>query len=94
MKVLVQDTWFPSGTRIRIGGGVDEILFLQCSFDGGDIFIEPDVDRTIFSQCRFRGTNFSGQKLSERIAIGCRAAPADTEETAAAAGARDGRFRR
>ncbi|MDR3530759.1 MAG: hypothetical protein P4L90_09425 [Rhodopila sp.] len=93
MRAIIEDTWFPAGTRIRIGAGTDELLFLRCSFEGGEILIEHGVDRMVFSQCVFRGTRFSGQSLSERIAIACRSAPAETEETAAPIGSREGKFR-
>jgi len=93
MKTIIEDTWFPAGTRIRIGGGPDELLFLRCSFEGGEIFIGHEVDRTIFSRCVFRGTSFSGQSLSERIAIACHSVPPETEEAAAASGLRQARFR-
>lgn len=94
MKAIIEDTWFPAGTRLRIGEGEDELLFLRCSFEGGEIFIERTINRTIFSQCVFRGTTFSGQSLSERISAACRTAPAETEETAAPIGSRVGRFHR
>ena len=82
MKIRIEDTWFPAGTKIRIGRGEDELVFLRCSFEGGEIFIERDVDRGIFSQCVFHGTNFSGQPLSERIASGCHCVPVGTEAAA------------
>ena len=94
MRAIIEDTWFPASTRLRIGEGADELLFLRCSFEGGEIFVEHAIDRTIFSHCVFRGTSFSGQSLSERIAAACRSAPAETEETAAPRGSREGRFRR
>ena len=94
MRAIIEDTWFPAGARLRIGEGGDELLFLRCSFEGGEIFVEHAIHRTIFSQCVFRGTSFSGQSLSERIAVACRSAPAETEETAAPVGPRAGRFRR
>ena len=83
MKTVIEDTWFPAGTRIRIGAGADELAFRHCSFEGGEIFIEHEVDRTIFSQCFFHGTSFSGQPLSDRIAAGCHGAPGGTEAAAA-----------
>ncbi|MEA2737624.1 MAG: hypothetical protein QOH05_931 [Acetobacteraceae bacterium] len=93
MRAVIEDTWFPTGTRIRIAGGVDGLLFRRCLFEGGEILIEPDVNQTIFAQCIFRGTTFSGQSLSERIATGCKGVPAQTEDTAASTGPRGGRFR-
>lgn len=93
MKAIIEDTWFPAGTKIRIGGGADELLFLRCSFEGGEIFVGPEVDRMIFSQCVFRGTSFSGQGLTERIAIACHSASPETEETAPESGSREGKFR-
>lgn len=94
MRVIIEDTWFPASTRLRIGEGADELLFLRCSFEGGEIFVDHAINRTIFSQCVFRGTIFSGQSLSERISTECRTAQADTEETAPPIGSREGRFRR
>jgi len=93
MRAIIEDTWFPVGTKLRIGEGADELLFLRCSFDGGEIFVEYAINRTIFSQCVFRGTNFSGQLLSERIAAACRSVPAETEEAAPPIGSRGVRFR-
>lgn len=82
MKTVIEDTWFPSSTRIRIGTGADELSFVRCAFEGGDIFIEQNVDIRIFSQCTFHGTSFSGQPLSERIAVECHGVPAATEAAA------------
>ena len=93
MRAIIEDTWFPAGTKIRIGGGADELLFVRCAFEGGEIEIEPEVDRTIFSQCVFRGTRFSGQSLSDRIAIACRLTAPGTEEAAESSGSRAGKFR-
>lgn len=92
MRTVIEDTWFPACTRIRIDVGADELLFLRCSFDGGEIFIGHGVDRTVFSRCVFRGTSFSGQSLSERIATACHCAPPETEDTSAS-GPRSIRFR-
>ncbi|MFL5256298.1 MAG: hypothetical protein ACJ8AI_26055 [Rhodopila sp.] len=94
MKTIIEDTWFPTGTRIRIGRGTDELLFVRCSFEGGEILIEQEVDRTVFAQCMFRGTRFSGQSLCDRIASACRIVPAQTEETAPVNETRQGRFHR
>ena len=95
MKVVIEDTWFPAGTRISVGGGADTLVFLRCSFEGGEIFVEHDVDRTIFSQCVFHGTSFSGQPLSDRIAAGCHRAPVGTEAAAKGpAASRHAAFRR
>lgn len=93
MRAIIEDTWFPAGTRIRIGGGADELLFLRCSFEGGEIFVGHEVDRMIFSQCIFRGTSFSGQRLTERIAVACHTALPGTEETAPDSSSRQGKFR-
>ena len=78
MKAIIEDTWFPAGTKIRIGAGADQLLFVRCSFEGGEILVEPGIDRLIFSQCIFRGTHFSGQALSDRIATGSRGVAAET----------------
>jgi hypothetical protein len=94
MKTIIEDTWFPAGAKIRIGLGTDELLFVRCTFEGGDIFVEPTVGDTVFSNCLFRGTKFSGQSLSERISIHCRSAASGTEEATAASGARADKFRR
>jgi hypothetical protein len=94
MRTVIEDTWFPAGTKIRVGKGADELSFLRCTFEGGEIFIEPDVERTIFLHCVFQHTRFSGQPLSERIAVGCRHASVDTEASAIAPVARHARFRR
>jgi hypothetical protein len=93
MKAIIEDTHFPAGTRIRISGGPDELLFVRCLFEGGEIFIGQEVDQMIFSQCVFRGTSFSGQSPSERIAIACHSARPDTEATAAPRRLREGKFR-
>jgi hypothetical protein len=95
MKICIEDTWFPAGTKIRIGPGADELVFLRCSFEGGEIFVEHDVDEMIFLQCVFHGTSFSGQPLSERIATRCHSAPIETEAVATGpAASRHARFRR
>ncbi|HEY0183216.1 MAG TPA: hypothetical protein VGC09_10455 [Rhodopila sp.] len=93
MRAIIENTCFHTDTRIRIAAGADEMLFLRCSFEGGEIFIEQEVDRTIFSQCVFRGTHFSGQRLSARIAVGCQSALADTEATSGVAAVAGSRFR-
>ncbi len=82
MKTIIEDTWFSADTKIRIGHGMDELVFRRCAFEGGDIFVEHDVDRPIFSECAFLGTNFSGQALSARIATRCHSAPGETEAAA------------
>jgi hypothetical protein len=94
MRTIIEDTWFPAGTRIRIGQGSDELLFVRCSFEGGEILIEHEVDRTIFAQCIFRDTRFSGQSLCDRIASACCTVPAQTEDTAPLNESRQGRFHR
>src|SRR5579875_3151245 len=83
MRIRIENTWFPAGTKIRIGRGADELVFLRCFFEGGEIFVEHDVDGEIFSQCVFQGTIFSGQPLSRRIATQCHSAPVETEAAAA-----------
>lgn len=94
MKITIEDTWFPAGTKIRVGGGADELAFLRCTFEGGDIFIELDVDRRIFLHCVFQHTRFSGQPLSERVAVGCRSASVATEAAAMGPVAPHAKFRR
>jgi hypothetical protein len=95
MKIVIEDTWFPPGTKIRVGGGTDELTFLRCSFEGGEIFVEDDVTRPIFSRCIFHGTSFSGQTLSARISSECQSAPCQMESAATASVAtRHARFRR
>lgn len=95
MRIRIENTWFPAGTKIRIGRGADELVFLRCSFEGGEIFVEHDVDGEIFSQCVFQGTSFSGQPLSGRIATQCHSAPAETEAVATGpVASRHARFRR
>ena len=81
MRTIIENTWFPASTMIQIGEGSDQLEFRRCSFEGGQILIEQEVHRTIFRECVFRGTTFAGQCLSDRIAIACRQAPADTEES-------------
>ena len=85
MKTIIEDTWFPAGTRIRIGGGSDALRFIHCSFEGGEIQIEVGVDQAVFERCTFRGTSFVGQPLSDRVATGCRILQPLTEDTAAGA---------
>jgi hypothetical protein len=94
MKVTIEDTWFPPGTRIRVGGGADELSFVRCTFEGGEIIIEPDVDQTIFLDCVFQHTRFSGEPLSERISVGCQKASVATEAAMTTPAARHARFRR
>lgn len=95
MKVVIEDTWFPAGTRISVGGGADTLVFLRCSFEGGEIFVAHDVERTIFSRCVFHGTNFTGQPLSDRIGRECHSTPVTTESAATrAVASRHARFRR
>jgi hypothetical protein len=82
MHTIIEDTWFPAGTRIRIGAGSDALRFVHCAFEGGEIEVEQTVDQAVFIRCTFRGTSFRGQPLSERIATGCRQLQPATEETA------------
>ena len=94
MKTLIEDTWFPAETKIRIGAGVDALSFVRCYFEGGEIFIAADVQQRIFSQCCFHGTRFSGQPLSEQIAGECQGFSACTESAAGARAAPPAKFRR
>jgi hypothetical protein len=95
MRMIIEDTWFPACTKIRIGLGADELSFRRCSFEGGEIFIETGVDRRIFSRCLFQHTRFSGQPLSDRIADSCHSAAVGTEAAAMApTGVRRDKFRR
>jgi hypothetical protein len=94
MRVVIEDTWFPPPTKIRVGHGGDELTFSRCTFEGGEIAIDPEVDRRIFLHCVFQHTRFTGQVLSERIAIGCQKGPVDTEAAASTADARNAKFRR
>ncbi len=94
MRIIIEDTWFPAGTKIRVGPGADELSFLRCTFEAGEIFIEPEVDRRIFLHCVFQHTYFSGQPLSERIAVGCHSAFVDTETAAMGPIVRHPKFRR
>jgi hypothetical protein len=87
MRIVVEDTWFPGRTRIRIGGGSDELTFVRCTFEGGEIHIEEEVDRPIFHLCLFQGTRFSGQPVSSRIAEACSWISPPTEAASHAAGA-------
>lgn len=94
MRTIIEDTWFPASTKICVGKGADELSFLRCTFEGGEIFIEPNVEGTIFLHCVFQHTRFSGQRLSERIAVGCRNAFVNTEAAAATRNPQHGKFRR
>jgi hypothetical protein len=94
MRVAIEDTWFPAGTRIRVGRGADELSFVRCTFEGGEITIEPDVDRRIFRHCVFQHTRFTGQPLSERISIDCHRASVGTESAETGLTARHVKFRR
>jgi hypothetical protein len=94
MKVIIEDTWFPAGTKIRVSRGADELSFLRCTFEGGEIAIEPDVDRRIFLHCVFQHTRFTGQPLSELISVGCHSASVNTEAAAMGPNARHAKFRR
>jgi hypothetical protein len=94
MKTVIEDTWFPETTRIRVSAGTDELVFLECSFHGGEIFVEHGIERTIFSRCIFHGTSCGGQPLSERIASECRNLSAETEAPARPTAVRHAKFRR
>lgn len=93
MRTVIEDTWFPAGTKIHVGKGTDELSFRRCTFEGGEIFIEPNVNGRIFLHCVFQHTRFSGQPLSERIAVACHNAFVHTEASALAPAARPARFR-
>jgi len=94
MRLTIEDTWFPASTRIHVGRGSDELSFRRCTFEGGEIFIEPDVNCSIFQRCVFQHTRFSGQPLSKRISDDCHTAAVGTEAAAADETARRARFRR
>ncbi len=77
MKLIIRDTWFPMGTRIAIGSGQDELVFVRCTFEGGEIAVDAAIDRPIFAACLFQGTRFTEQSLSARISRECQwSAPA------------------
>jgi hypothetical protein len=82
MKVVFEDAWFPCGTKIVISAGQDDLAFFRCTFEGGEIAVDPMVDRRIFALCLFHGTVFSGQSLSERIASECQWIAPATESAA------------
>jgi hypothetical protein len=71
MRLVIRDTWFPPGTRIDIEAGQDELIFVRCTFEGGEIAVDAAIDRLIFSACLFQGTRFSRQPLSARISHEC-----------------------
>jgi len=95
MTITIEDAWFTAGAKIRVDRGTGELAFRHCSFEGCDIFIAAEIDEMIFVHCVFRGTTFTGQPLSSRIARDCQTPLADIEmagtgpETVA-----PGRFRR
>ncbi|MGB5146922.1 MAG: hypothetical protein WBN86_07325 [Porticoccaceae bacterium] len=82
MKLVIRDTWFPSGTQIDIEAGQDELAFVRCTFEGGEIVVDAAVDRPIFLGCLFQGTRFSGQPLSARISRECHWCAPATEASA------------
>lgn len=87
MRLVIRDTWFPSGTRIDIEAGQDELVFVRCTFEGGEIAVDAIVDRPIFLDCLFQGTRFSGQPLSARISHECHwCAPATEAATSVPVG--------
>ena len=94
MRVVIEDSYFPAGTRIRIGRGSDALTFLRCTFEGGEIAIDPEVDQEIFRRCMFLQTHFPGQALSDRIAVDCSRPSVATEASAPAASTPFRRFRR
>ena len=94
MRLVIEDTWFPPGTKIRVGAGADELTFLRCTFEGGEIAVAPEIDRRIFLDCVFQHTRFTSQPLSDRISGGCRRAPVGSEAAAAKSDAPPPRFRR
>jgi len=79
MKATIEDACFSAGAKIRIDGDTGELAFRRCSFEGCDIFVAAGIEGTIFTQCVFRGTTFSGQSLSPRIASDCQWGCADIE---------------
>ena len=95
MTTMIEDACFTAGAKIRVDRGTGELAFRHCSFEGCDIFVDEHIEQTIFVQCVFRGTAFSGQPLSARIARDCQTPRADIEMagTRPETGA-PGRFRR
>jgi hypothetical protein len=91
MRLIVRDTWFPTGTCIAIGSGQDELVFVRCIFEGGEIAVDTAIDRPIFVACLFQGTRFSEQPLSARISRECQWSAAATE-AAIHGGTDSGRF--
>lgn len=79
MRLIIRDAWFPLGTRIIIGSGQDELAFVRCTFEGGEIAVDIAVDRPIFTACLFQGTRFSQQALSPRISRECHWCVSPTE---------------
>ena len=94
MKITIEDTLFPPSTRIRVGGGADELSFVRCTFEGGEIFIEAEVDQRIFRDCVFQHTRFSGKALCEPLSTGCKNAFVGTEAAMSTPVERHARFRR
>ncbi|MES1993247.1 MAG: hypothetical protein V4457_06505 [Pseudomonadota bacterium] len=79
MRLIIRDTWFPVGTRITIGSGQDELVFVRCTFEGGEIAVDAAIEQPIFAACLFQGTRFSGQPLSARISHECQWCASVTE---------------
>jgi hypothetical protein len=95
MTVTIEDACFLPGAKIRVEAGASALAFRRCSFEGCDIFVADAVDATVFMQCIFRGTTFSGQPLSPRIASACQCGCAEVEmATPAPVTAPHMRFRR
>lgn len=82
MRLIIRDTWFPVGTHIAIDSGQDELVFVRCTFEGGEIAVDAAIDRPIFVACLFQGTRFSGQPLSARISHECQWCAPVTEAAA------------
>lgn len=94
MRVVIEDSYFPAGTRIHIGGGSDALSFVRCTFEGGEIAVDAEVRETIFRRCLFLQTRFSGQTLSDRIAVDCTNPSVATEASAPQGSKPFARFRR
>jgi hypothetical protein len=95
MKTTIEDACFSAGAKIRIDRNAGDLAFRRCSFEGCDIFVAAEVETMIFTQCVFRGTTFSGQPLSPRIASDCQCGCADVEVAGTAPVAlQQARFRR
>jgi hypothetical protein len=81
MTMIIEDACFTANAKIRIIRAAGDIAFRRCSFEGCEIFVADEVEEPVFTQCLFRGTSFTGQSLSPRIARDCQCGCADTETT-------------